>query len=69
MRLTLEGHYDRKRVTPKLVVAAIDKMASPTGPTYIVVAADDGLSYAQAAGTNGRYVVEARDVFGEGFLH
>jgi len=38
-------------------------------PTYIGVAADDGSSYSQAAGTAGRYVVESRDVFGEGFLH
>jgi len=69
MRLTLEGFRDRERVTLREVARAIDKMASPTGPTYIVVAADDGSSYSQAAGTNGRYVVESRDVFGEGFLH
>jgi hypothetical protein len=69
MRLTLEGYRDRKRVTPRDVARAIDKMASPTGPTYIVVKAEDGSSYAQAAGTNGRYVVESRDIFGEGFRH
>lgn len=69
MRLTLEGHCDREEVTLAEVAVAIDKMASPTGPTFIVVAADDGTSYAQAAGTDGRYVVEGRDVFGEGFLH
>jgi hypothetical protein len=69
MRLTLEGYRDRRRVTLKEVARAIDTMASPTGPTYIVVAADDGSSYVQAAGTDGRYVVESRDVFGEGFLH
>jgi hypothetical protein len=69
MRLTLEGYRDRKGVTLREVARAIDKMASPFGPTYIVVEADDGFSYAQAAGTEGRYVVESRDAFGEGFLH
>jgi hypothetical protein len=43
-------------------------MAATEGPTYIVLKKEDG-SYMQAAGTEGRYVIEARDAFGEGFLH
>ena len=69
MRLTLEGYGNRERVSLGEVARAIDQMASPHGPTYIIVEADDRCSYAQAAGTDGRYVVEGRDVFGEGFRH
>jgi hypothetical protein len=43
-------------------------MAMPHGPTYIILE-DEDHCYIQAAGTEGRYVIEARDHFGEGFKH
>ena len=53
-------------------VASIDEvisgMASSAGPTYLILKTSSG-SYIQAAGSSGRYVVESRDVYGEGFLH
>ena len=56
------------RATTADIERAIESLRSPTGPTYINLTGPDG-SYAQAGGTNGRYVVESRDVYGEGFLH
>jgi hypothetical protein len=68
MQLQLEGHPDLQTASPSQVARAVAALASPTGPTFIIVE-DSGGSYCQAAGTDGRYVLEAREVFGEGFLH
>jgi hypothetical protein len=68
MRLKLEGHSDLQTASPKQVARAVAALASPTGPTFIIVRNSEG-SYCQAAGTDGRYVLEAREAFGEGFLH
>jgi len=68
MILKLESHRDLTNATIDDVVRAIYETARPDGPTYIVV--EDGEeSYAQAAGTDGRYVIESRTMFGEGFQH
>jgi hypothetical protein len=68
MRLQLEGHPDLPTASPGQVARAVAALASPIGPTYIIV--EDGAgAYCQAAGTEGRYVLEARDAFGEGFFH
>ncbi len=68
MRLKLEGHRDIANATIDDVVRAVYEMASPDGPTYLIV--EDGQdTYAQAAGTDGRYVIESRTIFGEGFQH
>ena len=68
MILKLEGHCDRSDATIDDVGRAVAEIARPDGPTYIVV--EDGLdTYAQAAGTDGRYVIESRTMFGEGFQH
>ena len=66
--LLLEDHKTVFPVTLSQVQAAIQKLASPTGPTFLNVK-DDGGNWAQAGGTNGRYRVEIRDVYGEGFQH
>jgi hypothetical protein len=68
MILKLEGHRDLPNATIDDVVRAVHEIARPDGPTYLVVehGAD---SYAQAAGTEGRYVIESRTMFGEGFQH
>ncbi len=68
LRMTLENQTSIPDVTVPLVQAGLRKMASPHGPTYIILQAHDG-AYIQAAGTDGRYVIEAREVFGEGFVH
>jgi len=68
MLLKREGHRDLPNATIEDVVRAIDEMARPDGPTYLVVEHGED-SYAQAAGTEGRYVIESRTIFGEGFQH
>jgi hypothetical protein len=68
MEMHFEGHPSLSDVTPQQVSRGIDALASPIGPTFIIVE-DGGGSYCQAAGTDGRYVLEAREGFGEGFLH
>lgn len=68
MRLKLEGYADVEPASPGQVARAVAALASPVGPTFIIVENSEG-SYCQAAGTDGRYVLEAREVFGEGFLH
>jgi hypothetical protein len=68
MLLKIEGRRDLTNATVEDVAIAIYALARPDGPTYIVV--EDGEeSYAQAAGTEGRYVIESRTMFGEGFQH
>jgi hypothetical protein len=68
MLLRLEGYRDRERATLEDVVGAIYEIARPDGPTFLII--EDGIgSYAQAAGTDGRYVIESRTHLGEGFEH
>ena len=67
-RLMLEDHSDVFPATLGHVQMAIHKMAASTGPTFLNLK-DEGGSWAQAGGSNGRYRVEVRDVFGEGFQH
>ena len=68
MRLRLEGHRDIANATIDDIVRAVYEIARPDGPTYLIV--EDGQdTYAQAAGTDGRYVIESRTIFGEGFQH
>jgi len=67
MLLKIESHRDLANATPAQVARAISRLASPTGPTYIILETEG--SYCQAAGTDGRYVLETRDIFGEGFTH
>lgn len=67
-RLMLEDHRDVFPATLKHVEAAILKLAKPTGPTFLNLKNGSG-NWAQAGGTNGRYRVEVREVFGEGFQH
>jgi len=66
--LSVENLPSACRATGDDIRRAIESLRSPTGPTYINLTGSDG-SYAQAGGTNGRYVIESRDVYGEGFRH
>jgi len=68
MILKLEGHRDLPNATIDDVVRAVFEITRPDGPTYLVVEHGED-SYAQAAGTEGRYVIESRTMFGEGFQH
>ena len=68
MLLTLEGHCDQPDATIEDVVRAVYAIARPDGPTFLIVAHGEE-SYAQAAGTEGRFVIESRTMFGEGFQH
>jgi hypothetical protein len=68
MILRLEGHCDQADATVDDLVGAVYGIARPDGPTFLIV--EDGeKAYAQAAGTDGRYVIESRTMFGEGFQH
>lgn len=68
MILKLEGHDDRPNATIADITRAVYQIARPDGPTFLVVERGED-SYAQAAGTNGRFVIESRTIFGEGFQH
>lgn len=68
MRLRLEGHPDLRNAAIDDIARAVHEIAHPDGPTFLVVE-DGGVAYAQAAGTDGRYVIESRTKFGEGFQH
>jgi hypothetical protein len=67
-RLMLEDHTDVFPATLGHVQMAVQKMASAKGPTFLNLKDSDG-NWAQAGGTNGRYRIEVRDVYGEGFRH
>lgn len=67
-RLMLEDHRDVFPASLGQVQAAIRTLAGSTGPTFLNLKDEDG-NWAQAGGTNGRYRVEVRDVYGEGFRH
>jgi len=66
--LMLEGQADRRFASASEVEQAVRTMSAPAGPTYIMLKDIDGC-FAQAAGFNDRFRVEARDVYGEGFRH
>ncbi len=66
--LRLEGHADQEVANADQVKRAVQMMAEPQGPTYIVLTNPQG-GYAQAAGFNDCYRIECRDVYGEGFRH
>lgn len=66
--LQVEGRSDTLDATREEVEEAIRAMAAPDGPTFIMLEDGSGTSM-QSAGTNGAYVIEARDVYGEGFTH
>lgn len=68
MILRLEGHCDQADATVEDVVRAVYAIARPDGPTFLIVEHGEK-SYAQAAGTEGRFVIESRTKFGEGFQH
>lgn len=68
MRLKLEGHRDIANATIDDVARAVYALARANGPTWVIVN-NGGESYAQAAGTEGRYVIESRRCFGEAFQH
>jgi hypothetical protein len=68
MLLRCEGQCDLPNATIEDVARALYEIARPDGPTYLVVEHGEE-SYAQAAGTEGRFVIESRTIFGEGFQH
>ena len=67
-KLELEGRPNLPDPTRSALERALAALASPDGPTWIVLNRTDHDSI-QAAGTVGRYVVESRDCHGEGFCH
>jgi hypothetical protein len=67
-RLMLEDHADVFPASLEAVQKAVSKLAIPEGPTFLNLTDENG-NWAQAGGTEGRYRVEARHVYGEGFQH
>jgi hypothetical protein len=69
MILRVEGCRDLEDATAGDVQRALVAFGTQRGATWVILEAGDG-SYGQAAGANGRFVVEVRDVFGgEGWRH
>jgi len=66
--LMLEDHKLVRGPSAEQVYMAVRKMGGTTGPTFIQLKDENG-SYTQAGGSGGRYRVESRDVWGEGFQH
>lgn len=66
--LVLEGYADRHFSSSGDFERAVRMMPAAGGPTYLMLKDPHG-SFAQAAGFDNRFRVEARDVYGEGFRH
>lgn len=64
----IEGRDDVRWPDPDEVEALIDTFGAPDGPTFVLLFGPDE-EYVQAAGSAGRFALEARDQYGEGFLH
>ena len=68
MLLTVEGRPDVLGADFEDIDHAAAALATADGPTYLVLEGW-GESYIQAAGSGGRFMIEYRDVYGEGFRH
>ena len=66
--LMLEDHKLVTNPSGEQVYNAVRKIGGRTGPTFIQLKDENG-SFTQAGGTEGRYRLESRDVWGEGFQH
>ena len=66
--LRIEDRADTELRDVQELQAAIARLTLPHGPTYVVVS-QSSYEYAQAAGSDGRYIVESREFLGEGFVH
>lgn len=67
-QLRIEGRDDIAWPAPQLVRELVHSFGLPNGPTYVILTGPDD-QYVQAAGSSGRFVLESRDQYGEGFLH
>ncbi len=67
-KLMVEDDRDIFPASLKQLRAAIYRLGEPTGPTFLNLKDEEG-NWAQVGGTNGRYRVEAPDIYGEGFQH
>ena len=66
--IQIEGRADIDRPSFRQVQSLVDTFGTPDGPTYVMLFGPNE-EYVQAAGSAGRFVLESRDQFGEGFLH
>ena len=64
----IEGRRDALLPPGDLVDSLIHSFGGPGGPTFIVLTGAND-QYVQAAGSSGRYILESRDNYGEGFQH
>lgn len=67
-KIQIEGWADIEWPDLDQVEDRIDTFGTPGGPTYVMLFGPDE-EYVQAAGSAGRFALEARDQYGEGFLH
>ena len=67
-RILIEGREEIRRPSPALVESLVATFGTPSGPTYLVLTGP-GEQYVQAAGSDGRFALESRDNYGEGFQH
>ena len=67
-RIRIEGRGDIAFPSRDLLQTLLDSFGTPNGPTFIVLTGPRE-QYVQAAGSAGRYILESRDNYGEGFQH
>lgn len=67
-RILIEGRDEIRRPPPALVESLVATLGAPGGPTYLILTGP-GEQYVQAAGSDGRFALESRDTYGEGFQH
>mgnify|MGYP006300258603 CR=1 FL=1 len=68
LSIRTETHGDIDLPSRRLTERCIESLGSPDGSTFLVLKGSVD-RFVQAAGSRGRYVLESRDSYGEGFRH
>lgn len=66
--LNVEDEPVTRDVSAAGIASVLQRMTPRGGPSFLVLEASNG-DYVQAAGGLGRFTVEWREVYGEGFCH
>jgi hypothetical protein len=66
--IRIEGRTEIAWPPRNLLQTLIHSLGTQNGPTFVVLTGPND-QYVQAAGSAGRYILESRDTYGEGFQH
>ena len=66
--IRIEGRGEIAWPPRNLLQTLIQSLGAKNGPTFVVLTGPND-HYVQAAGSAGRYILESRDTYGEGFQH